>query len=192
MSILWVLTVLIMVSVIGASLWRKGQSAPQEIGTAPEFELTDQDGNPATLATFAGHAWIADFVFTHCAGPCPIMTAKMASLQKELPASVRLASFTVDPQRDTPAVLKEYAKSFDADEARWRFLTGSQDAIMAAARGMLLTAIPAEKDSPPLHDERFVLIDAYGKIRGAYHAKDAQKMDALKRDAIELAESGGR
>jgi cytochrome oxidase Cu insertion factor (SCO1/SenC/PrrC family) len=198
MTILWGLTVLIMVSVIGAGLWRKRQNgpltqaeqqvlaenvsqpAPVQLNVpAPQFDLIDQDSKPVTKESLAGKPWIAEFVFTHCAGPCPRMTGQLAALQKELPANVQFVSFSVDPERDTPAVLKEYAKKFEADESRWRFLTGAKDAIFAVAKGMMLTASP--------HSTRFVLIDAEGMIRQTYESDDEKRMADLKHDAAELA-----
>src|SRR5438093_10611157 len=102
MSALWVLMVLIMVSVIGAGLWRgRGGGGDGEVkklpvlSDVPAFALVDQDNQPLTLATLAGKPWVADFIFTHCAGPCPIMTAKMSELRKDLPGEVRLVSFSV-------------------------------------------------------------------------------------------------
>jgi protein SCO1/2 len=198
-SILWGLMVLAMVSVIGAGLWRRGGGTPNKPGSSeaagdlpvltsvPSFDLVDQDKQPTTLATLAGKPWIADFVFTSCAGPCPVMTGKMASLRKDLPADVRLVSFTVDPEHDTPAVLKAYAAKFDGDEPRWRFVTGQKETIYRVAAGMFLTAIPATADAPIIHDEHFVLIDGDGKVRGMYHSKDLESLAALKRDAGALA-----
>jgi protein SCO1/2 len=118
------------------------------------------------------------------------MTAKMAALRSELPQSVRLVSFSVDPERDTPAVLKEYAQKFSADEPRWRFATGEKETIYQLAAAMFLTAIPAKGEQPIIHDERFVLVDADGKVRGVYHSKDERALAALKRDAAALAAAG--
>ena len=204
-SILWVLMVVAMVSVIGAGLWRRGASdgSANSSGAAaaasetasdlpvltdvPQFDLIDQDSKPVNLSSLAGKPWIADFVFTHCAGPCPMMTAKMAALRKELPADVRFVSFSVDPEHDSPAVLKEYAAKFEGDEPRWRFVTGNKDTIYKVAAGMLVTAIPATADAPIIHDERFILVDGEGRMRGVYHSKDDEAMAALKRDAAALA-----
>jgi len=199
MTILWGLTVLIMVSVIGAGLWKKradefnhplelaAASQPATIGPAPAFELVDQDNKPVTKESLAGKVWIADFVFTHCAGPCPRMTSQMAGLSKEIPASVQLITFSVDPDRDTPAVLKEYAKRFEADESRWRFLTGSEKVIFDAAHGMMLSAEPKNDKCGILHSTRFVLIDGEGNIRNTYESTDDARMAALKKDAADLA-----
>ena len=202
-TILWGLMVVAMVCVVGAGLWRRNAGGNDSraaasaetsadlpvLATVPAFDLVDQDNKPVNLATVSGKPWVADFVFTHCAGPCPIMTGKMAALRKRIPADVRLVSFTVDPERDSPAVLKEYAAKFNGDEPRWRFVTGSKDAIYGLAAKMFLTAIPATGDAPIIHDEHFVLVDGEGKVRGLYHSKDDEAMEALKRDAAALAGS---
>ncbi|HYO10439.1 MAG TPA: SCO family protein [Tepidisphaeraceae bacterium] len=188
-TILWALTVLIMVSVIGAGLWRKGQRELPDLGAAPAFELTDQDDRPVTLASLRGKPFVGNFVFTRCGGPCPMMTSKMATLQKTLPApDLQFLSISVDPATDTPAVLKAYAGKYGADESRWKFLTGAPDAVYATARGFFLTALPANDKNPIIHDERFVLVDATGKIRGYYHSNNEAEVARLKQDAVVLAE----
>ena len=180
--------VLAMVSVIGAGLWRRGcvRAADKDLlvlGNVPVFQFHDQDDKPVTLQSLRGSPWVADFIFTRCPGSCPMMTAKMAAMQQSLPPQVMFVSFSVDPEHDTPAVLKEYAQRFSADGSRWKFLTGDQDAIMAQARGMLVTALPATADQPIIHDGRFLLIDGQGQIRGAYQSNDQQQLADLDRDA---------
>jgi cytochrome oxidase Cu insertion factor (SCO1/SenC/PrrC family) len=81
MTVLWGLTVLIMVGVIGAGLWRKGERQLPELGQIGAFALVDQDNQPVTLATLHGKPFVVDVIFTHCAGPCPLMTAKLATIQ---------------------------------------------------------------------------------------------------------------
>ena len=190
--------VLALVGAIGAGLWRRGgvRAADKELpvlGNVPAFQFHDQDDKPVTLAFLRGSPWVADFIFTRCPGACPVMTAKMAALQQSLPSQVKFVSFSVDPEHDTPAVLKEYAQRFSADGSRWKFLTGDQDAIMAQARGMLVTALPATADQPIIHDGRFLLIDGQGRIRGAYHSEDPQALADLDRDAKRLvAETGSQ
>jgi len=186
-----------MVSVIGARVWRLGgvRAAHKDLpvlGNVPAFQFHDQDDKPVTLESLRGSPWVADFIFTRCPGSCPVMTGKMAALQKALPPQVKLVSFSVDPEHDTPAVLKGYAHGFSADESRWKFLTGDQDAIMAQARGMLLTALPATAGQPIIHDGRFLLIDGAGHIRGAYQSNDPQELADLDRDAKRLVAEGAR
>ncbi len=159
--------------------------------STPAFTLVDQSEKPVTHETLRGKPWIADFIFTNCAGPCPMMTAKMAQLQKELSGdAVRLVSFSVDPERDQPEVLKTYADRFEADSTRWHFLTtadGSAQPIYDVAAGMKLTAIGATQDDPILHSEKFLLVDAAGNVRGVYSSSDEQSMSKLVADASLLA-----
>jgi protein SCO1/2 len=187
-----------MAGVIAAGRWCHGSvhAADKELpvlGTVPAFQFHDQDDQLVSHATFRGSPWVADFIFTRCSGQCPIMTAKMAAMQNSLPPQVKCVSFSLDPEYDTPAVLKAYAREFSADGLRWKFLTGDSDAMLAQARGMLLTAIPATADQPIIHDGRFVLIDARGRIRGAYYSNEPQALADLSCDAKRLVaeEEGG-
>lgn len=161
--------------------------APQEL---PDFALTavTVDGtSPFDLETLRGRAWVADFVYTRCAGPCPLLTANMAGLQRRLPAKVGLLSFTVDPDHDSPEVLTLYMKKFNADPQRWFFLTGDKTELIRLARdGFLLAvvenaaALPGERFA---HSTKFVLIDARARVRGWYDGDDAASLDKLAADA---------
>jgi cytochrome oxidase Cu insertion factor (SCO1/SenC/PrrC family) len=94
------------------------------LGEIPPFELLNQQGHKFDRSALEGHVWVADFIFTNCEGPCPRMTSRMHAIQKATGAGIKLVSFSVDPQRDTPQALAEYGKKFAADDARWTFLTG--------------------------------------------------------------------
>ena len=120
---------------------RRGRPAP--FYRRPPFKLTDQDGKPFDSEQLKGQVWVAALIFTNCPGVCPSMTQKLKELQDAVPAkNVQLVSFTVDPERDTPEVLKQYARRFKADESRWHFLTGEKDTVFAAADGLKLSASP--------------------------------------------------
>src|SRR5215831_12793996 len=97
-------------------------------GQIASFTLTNQNGRSVTLADLKGHVWVADVIFTRCAGPCLKMSRQMKKLQNNLAATTgtRLVSLTTDPLYDTPPVLKKYAERFGADPNRWLFLTGSK------------------------------------------------------------------
>ena len=89
-----------------------------QYGTVPAFEFTDQNGQPFGSPQLVGKIWIADFVYSTCPGPCPMISSRMGELQKPLrDTDVKLVSFSVDPQHDTPAVLREYAAQ--AQRAAW-------------------------------------------------------------------------
>ncbi len=104
---------------------------------ASDFTLTDQDGQSFTLSSVRGKVVLIDFIFTSCPGPCPLLSLKFSQLQQRLGErlgkEVMLLSVTIDPKRDTPAVLKDYAQRYKADLQGWKFLTGStRDIIMTA------------------------------------------------------------
>jgi protein SCO1 len=146
-------------------------------GQVSSFTLTNQSGKPVTFDELRGHTWIADIIFTRCAGPCLKMTRQMKELQDRLPegSTAKLVTLTTDADFDTPPVLKTYAERFKADTNRWMFLTGSRRQIADLAAGSLkLTAIEkplAEQQSPNdlfVHSTIFVLVDKSGQLRGIY------------------------
>lgn len=152
----------------------------------PEFRLTNQRGEPFGTLELRGRVWIADFVFTRCQGPCPMMSYRMKQLQERLPPEILLVSFSVDPRYDTPEVLREYARRYDAVEGRWWFLTGGKEEIhKLSMEGFKLAAGEEfEKDaSLIIHDERFVLVDREGRIRGYYMGTEPEEMARLRKDA---------
>lgn len=159
---------------------------------APTFSLIDQKGRPFGSEQLKGKPYVAAFIFTHCATGCPMMTQKMAKLQKAVPdADVKLVSFTVDPERDTPEVLKQYAKNAGADASRWHFLTGSPEQLAAVAAGLKAAAVKATDGSDQfIHSDRFMLIDGDGQVRGTYRNSEPEAMDQLAKDAQKLAKGG--
>jgi protein SCO1/2 len=142
-----------------------------------DFQLTNQDGRAVTLADLRGHIWVADIIFTRCAGPCLKMSRQMLDLQQALPAgtTAKLISLTTDPDFDSPPILKKYSERFNANLKRWWFLTGTKAQIAALSIDSLkLTAIekkPEERQSPAdlfVHSTIFVLVDKRGQLRGVY------------------------
>ena len=107
------------------------------IGAVAGFTLTNQDGNVTTLADLTNRVWVADIIFTRCAGPCPVITGHMKSLEDALPktSGARLVTLTTDPDYDTPPIMKKYGERFGADFNRWTFLTGNKNEIAALAGG---------------------------------------------------------
>jgi protein SCO1/2 len=155
----------------------------------------DRSARAVGLADLRGQPWVADFIFTQCAGACPAMTARMARLRRELPAGVRSVSFTVDPGHDTPAALGRYAAGFGADEG-WLFLTGAQkDLYLLSTGGFKLAAmeVPPDQrdaaggDGPFLHSSKFVLVDGAGVVRGYYDSTDEGAVRSLVADARALS-----
>ncbi len=158
-----------------------------DYGALPGFSLVAQDGAAFGSRQLAGSPWIADFIYTSCPGPCPALTARLASMQKALPAPVRLVSFTVDPERDTPRVLKDYAARFGADPARWRFLTGKRSELRALARDGFKVPVTDAGGGLVGHTLKVALVDPALRVRGYYDGDDAASMGRLERDAAALA-----
>ena len=150
------------------------------LGLIPDFTLTDQTDHEFRSAdALRGEVWIADFIFTHCPGPCPMMTSRMRKVQDSLEGepNIKLVSFTVDPARDTPAVLTEYAKEF---KARWFFLTGTPEALNQLSRHAFKLG---DVDGNLEHSTKFALIDKFGRLRGYYSATSAEIIPQLVADA---------
>ena len=105
-------------------------------GTVPLFSLIERSGTPVTRDDLMGNVWIVNFFYTHCPDTCPLQTANIAQFQRDLKdvKDLYFVSITVDPDRDTPPVLREYADRYGADPARWLFLTGEKEAIYRLAR----------------------------------------------------------
>lgn len=158
---------------------------------APRFEMTSETGQPVASTALAGKVWVANFVFTHCMGPCPMMTQQMAAIEQRLKGDAfRFVTFSVDPQRDTPPVLAEYEKRHapdNADAPRWLLLTTPGTSYLDVAEGFRVMAKPADGSHPILHSEKFFLIDGAGKVRGMYSWNQPQSVERLIADATELA-----
>ena len=168
----------------------KAKPAVVKYGMAPEFTLTERSKRTVTKKDLAGKVWVADFIFTHCAGACPIMSSHMRKLQDQLFEDIRLVSFSVDPSNDTPEVLTEYANRYGADRDRWLFLTGDPEGIQKLTMGgfkLALDPTSGTEAEPITHSSRFVLVDREGAIRGYYGTEDAKALDHLVKDANNLA-----
>lgn len=164
----------------GRSAVRTGAELPV-LGMIADFEMTDQAGRAVRRADLAGRVWIADFIFTRCAGQCPLLVAKMKKLHNDLP-DAHFASITSDPAYDTPEVLARYAEARGAASARWHFLTGPMEEANRVSRSFLAGDI----SEPSAHSLRFVLIDTEGKIRGSYDSQDGKRLEDLRNDARRL------
>ena len=175
-------------------LRRKAEELPV-MRQLPAFTLTAQDERPYGLGDLRGHVWVANFFFTSCPFSCPRLTRHMERVQEALRAegdAVRLVSFSVAPEVDTPARLREYATRYHAD-ARWKFLTGpapdvqrvSQEGFQVAMEIAAPDASARPSNFNILHGEHIMLVDAQGRIRGSYRA-DAEGLARITHDARRL------
>ncbi len=157
------------------------------LGRAPKFSLTTQDRESFTTEKLHGRVTIADFIFTSCAGPCPLMSATMQKMQSTLAGEgpIFFLSFSVDPEFDTPAILRDYGMRFGARPDRWTFLTGDKASISDLTRNGFHLALEADSDAIA-HSTKFVLLDKSANIRGYYDSEDDSALILLQRDAVAL------
>ena len=207
LSPLWLLFAAVALAVPSLALLSRGAPALPVLATLPDFTLTDHLGGKFGKQQLLGKVWIADFVFTACPEACPRLTGKMRDLQEKLaPAEEQRLGFlsiSVDPDRDSPAVLKAYAAKFGVKDALWRFLTGPSVAVERTVVegfkiGVERVPVPAAATADDIHNsafeilhgEKFVLVDALGRIRGYYDVDEQAGLDRLLADARGLAGSG--
>jgi len=160
---------------------------PPVIGRVPEFTLVDSGGQSFGSKELRGQVYIASFFFTSCRSICPAIMRGMTKLQDGFNErgikGVRLVSITVDPEHDTPEVLRAYAKELGADPARWTFLTGDPATIRTVVVDDFKTPLEEASGAPPepldiAHTGKVVLVDASGGIRG-YYATDDLGLDEV-------------
>jgi len=152
----------------------------------PVFDLIAQDGQPFHSGILSGKIWVADFIYTTCPGPCPRMTSQMHEVQDAIikMPDVKLVSFTVDPARDTPVVLADYAKIHGALSEHWYFLTGPETTLQKLDRDVFkLGNLNASLE----HSTRFVLVDRRSRIRGYYETSESGAIPRLIQDIYALA-----
>ncbi|PIQ26715.1 SCO family protein [bacterium (Candidatus Blackallbacteria) CG17_big_fil_post_rev_8_21_14_2_50_48_46] len=181
-------------------------------GSLNSFSFMERNGQAWGSEALKGRVWIADFIYTSCTTECPLMTAEMARLQQALSGKehVHLVSFSVDPERDTPQKLTEYAARFQADAKIWKFLTGPREALYRLAQKefhlpvQALEPVPAahahhesasaqtkqDEAQPFLHSQKFVLVDSQLQIRGYYDSTRSDELERLlKTDLPRLLQS---
>lgn len=186
---------LVVVAVIGVGALRaatRTETPLPVLGRVADFALVDQASEPVRRADLAGEPWIASFVFTRCATVCPRISERLRTIQslaQHGDGHLRLVTFSVDPEHDAPSVLASYAEAHGADEATWKFLTGSESTIETIARSFAV-ALDGEPDSSKadygiMHSGHLVLVDRRGRIRGYYPSSEdgveARILDDVKR-----------
>jgi protein SCO1/2 len=182
---------------------RRGGAPPPVLRELPAFTLVAEDGRAVSRDDLAGKAWIAAFIFTRCGGVCPRLGARMAGLQERLPpgGAIRLVSFTVDPEHDTPAVLARYAARLGARPELWTFLTGPPERVQGTVRDGFEARVRREEAAERgaiaaegyamLHTDELVLVDGRGRIRGRYLSSD-DGLDRILADARRVLEVEAR
>jgi protein SCO1/2 len=168
-------------------------SEPPVLGVVPDFTSQRQDGVPWGRKDLEGSIWVANFIFTRCPKICPTLTAKMAGLQllsgRRLP-QLKLVSFTIDPEHDTPQALASYGTKYGADFARWSFLRADRSVLEGSlTKGLFQTLEMGDgADLNTIsHSSYLVLIDRQSRMRGFYRLSEPSTMELVMRDAEALA-----
>lgn len=168
-----------LIAIVGTVIALRGRS--KDSGTAielsepvPAFSFVERSGKTIENNDLLGKVWVASFVFTRCNGPCPAVSATVANLQDNLHdlPNVRFVTFTIDPDRDTPNELKQYAERFRADSERWLFLSGPEATMQKFATGGFKLLAARKTDPKPGdefdHSTKLAVVDSMGKIRGYF------------------------
>lgn len=200
----WIGLIVLIIGIFSTAMYNQIQK--QAIGpplpvisSLPDFGFTDEKNTSFTLESMLGSIWVTDFIFTRCGGQCPLMTQNMRKVQtfveKEKLGDIKLLSFTVDPDTDTPDRLAEYSRTFKADPARWTFLTGHRPDIYNLITGGFKLGIEENKDKPMeeqfIHSDRFVLVDHKGQIRGYFTPDEELEMKKLQAAIRRLSKEKG-
>jgi protein SCO1/2 len=194
--LLWGVLGLALAAVAVLFAWQRLAPRPEPLpvlATVPDFSFIERDGESFGLEQLRGRVWIADFIFTNCAGTCPVMTTHMNALQSALEkegfVDVKLVSFTVDPERDTPDVLRRFADGYGAVKDRWFFVTGPGREMQKLAKEGFMLAAAASGGNPDediIHSNRFVLVDAGGRIRKYYLGTEPDAAQQIIADLKQL------
>lgn len=164
-----------------------GKTKQHRIG---DFHLTNQDGQLKTTADWKDNIVIADFFFTHCPSICPKMTKSLKRIQEafKTDTEIIISSFTVDPERDSSAQLKKYARQYNLDTRNWNLLTGDKKEIYKLARNSFMI-VATDGDGGPedfIHSENLVLVDKQKRIRGYYDGTSNTEVNQLISDIKKL------
>ncbi|KAB8152014.1 redoxin domain-containing protein [Kordia sp. TARA_039_SRF] len=168
----------------------------------PDFLFTNQDSLEISNQDFNGKVTVMEFFFTTCPTICPVMNSNMRTLDEEFHEreDFAIASFTIDPETDTPKVLKEYAERYGVKSINWHFLTGDIEEIhkLSNTGFNIFTGINPEVAGGFEHQGYFALIDKNGFIRSRrdkhgnpkiyYQGTDVEEVEMLKQDIKNLLE----
>jgi cytochrome oxidase Cu insertion factor (SCO1/SenC/PrrC family) len=168
------------------TLMKKIPDVPEAVATIDRFELIDQNGDPFTHADLAGKVHIVGFFFSSCPMSCPTLMARMHTLQETMAVQgpyekigydLKLMAITVDPDVDTPEVLRETMVKYDLDPDRWTLLTGDREAVHSLVQTGFKTAMGAKTEIEPgvfdiAHSGKLAMLDEKGAVRGFYSIDD--------------------
>ncbi|MBO9129334.1 SCO family protein [Bacillus sp. 165] len=182
------LILLVILSVVLLSACSTGRNIEGALNwNVKSYTYTDQDGKAFGSADLKGKVYIANFIFTTCETVCPPITANMARLQKMVKdknIDVEFVSFSVDPEVDTPSMLKTFAGKFTQDLSNWHFLTGySQQDIEEFSKNSFRTLVDKPQSSDQvIHGTSIYLVDKNGKVMKSYNGLKNTPYDEIIQD----------
>jgi cytochrome oxidase Cu insertion factor (SCO1/SenC/PrrC family) len=175
----------------GYTAWKVGSLTRADMSVeyepVAEFSLVNQEGARVSHADLQGKVWVASFLFTRCCTGCPQVSASLAQLQHDLAdqPDVVFVSFSVDPEHDTPAVLKSYAESHGADSKRWWLLTGEREPLYRLIQESFHLGVEENQGAARTpgnevtHSTRLVLVDRQSRIRGRFEGRQVDEQGQL-------------
>ncbi len=146
-------------------------------GKIPAFTLLEKSGKGFSQSNLKGNFWVANFIFTRCQGPCPVLTQNMKVLEKSLPNNVSIVTFSVDPDYDSPKIFTEYAQSFGIKKENWYFVTGNKKEVYSLIRSGFKIGVEENSEGSAIteqfiHSTYFVLVNPEGTILGYFDGND--------------------
>jgi protein SCO1/2 len=164
------------------------------IRQAPDFNLVNQEGKPHKFSELRGKVLLVSFVFTTCNGSCPATTHRMASTQQLVKDKtggngIEFVTITLDPKRDTPEVLKNYAKLFALELDHWQFFSGAEQAVNKTIADWGMWVKPLDNGQLD-HPSRIFLVDQKQQIREIYNVDLLRPAEVLE-DVRELLKEKG-
>lgn len=173
----WSAVMSMIVITVLTPLTRRVPAPPPVINSLPSFSLTGPDGKAFGSQELAGRVYVASFIFTRCGSVCPLIVQHLSTLQKRVQLEkfpLTIVSISVDPEFDTPDVLRNYAEKIGADPKIWTFLSGSRENILDVVEKGFTVGVGAPIITNGLmdiaHSQKLVLVDSKGQIRGFYDA----------------------
>ncbi len=160
----------------------------------PAFSLTNENGATITNQDLKGKVYLANFVFTTCQASCPLTMTALSRIQDRLPAispSLKIVTITVDPETDTPEVLKAKAAEYKAKPEIWMFLTGKKDKVFDLVTNgfkvvMNKADVVTDTAMDIAHSNKFILVDQNATIRGIYSNTDREQVEQMLEDMKSL------
>ncbi len=171
---------------LGHTIIEQGDTIYHTIG---QFNLLSQDSVQIGNSDLSGYIYVSDFFFMNCPTICPIVMKQMLRLYKKYEAnpSVKLVSHTLDPKRDTPSALKQYANNLEIDHTKWLFLTGDKEHIYDIKDDYFIAAVEdSEAPGGITHSGQIILVDKKGHVRSFAEGTDPMKVEHLMEDIDQL------